>query len=201
LIKTGNDQVDILLNKDLKNRFTNNQFPELPTDSTLLKWATEQVVYLNFEITYNKNNLISLVIIAEACGAHCNGWTEQFTYSTATGKYISITDIIDTTGEFKNIVIAEKNKQFAEQKQELKKMYADKTSGLDEETYKTAIALYDECEQKFMFDSFALYHNHLEIINECYFPNALKPLIPIIELKFRYKEIVQFLNVVISEEY
>src|SRR5262245_56682635 len=60
VIKTGNNKIDSLLNTDLKNRYTNFEFPDLPADQALFKWADDIIVYLDFNVTYLKNNLISL---------------------------------------------------------------------------------------------------------------------------------------------
>lgn len=72
VIKTGNLQVDKAINTDLKNRFTKNEYPDLSTDSTLLKWS-DGIIYLDFEVTYIKNGLISkkkVLKVAEHIAQH-----------------------------------------------------------------------------------------------------------------------------------
>lgn len=59
IIKTGNLINDNKINKDLKNRFTNYEFTDLPIDSAIIKWEYQQVVFLDFEVTYAKNGIIS----------------------------------------------------------------------------------------------------------------------------------------------
>lgn len=189
LIKTGNQQIDNSINNDLKNRFTNNEYPDLSTDSILIKLAEAQIIYLDFEVTYIKNGLISFNISAEGCGAYCTFWIDYFTYSYLTGQYITIDQIVDTSGSFKNRVIADKDKQFEQQKKELKERLLDKNAELDEDTYKWALEQYENCEKEFTLNSFALYFDHLEIIEKCYLPNAIKNLTPIIELKYKYVDI------------
>lgn len=194
LIRTGNIKTDSLINKDLKNRFTNNEYPDLPTDSTIIKWGDGQIINLDFEVTYIKNGLVSLNISSDGCGAYCTSWTDYYTYSVTTGKYITINEIIDTTGKFRTVVISDKDKQYDEQRAELKKMLLNKESGLDEGTYKWAIENYGICDSSFEFNSFALYIDHLEIIAKCYLPNAIKNLKPIIELKYKYVDIAEYLK-------
>jgi hypothetical protein len=195
IIKTGNLEIDKLVNKDLKNRFTNNEFPDLPTDSTLIKWADEQIIYLDFHVTYSKSGLVSLNITAEGCGAYCTGWTDYFTYNLTTGKHVTINEIVDTTSQFKILVLSDKDKQYEEQKAELKKMLMDKDSGLDQDTYEWALEYYDNCDNEFALNSFALYADHLEIISICHLPNAIKNLTPIIELKYDYMSIKKYLKI------
>ncbi len=103
---------DNIINKDLKNRFTNHEFVDLLTDSTIIKWADEQVIYLDFEETYIKNGLISLNLSADGCGAYWTGWTDYFTYNYITGQFLTIDQIIDTTRSFKSLVIADKDKLY-----------------------------------------------------------------------------------------
>lgn len=194
VIKTGNLQVDKAINTDLKNRFTKNEYPDLSTDSTLLKWS-DGIIYLDFEVTYIKNGLISLKISAEGCGAYCTAWTDYFTYNYITGPFLTIDQIIDTAGNFKSLVIADKDKQYEQQKKELKEMLLDKNAGLDEDTYKWALEQYENCDKEFTLNSFALHTDYLEIIEECYLPNAIKNLTPTIVLKYKYVDIKKDLKI------
>lgn len=195
IIKTGNPQIDNSINKDLKNRFTNNEYPDLSTDSTIIKWAEEQIIYLDFEVTYVKNDLISLNISAEGCGAYCTGWTDYFTYNYVTGQFLTIDQIIDTTGNFKSIVLDDKDKQYEQQKKELQEMLLDNNTELDEDTYKWALEQYENCDKDFALNSFALHTDYLEIIEKCYLPHAIKNLTPTIVLKYKYVDIVKDLKI------
>lgn len=194
LVKTGNPQIDNSINTDIKNRFTNDEYPDLSVDSTLIKWA-DGIIYLNFEVTYLKNGLLSLNITAEGCGAYCSTWTDYFTYNYLTGKHITIDEIIDTTGNFKNRVIADKNYQYVQQKKELNKMLLDKNAELDEDTYKWALEYYENCEKEFKLNSFALYSDYIEITENCDLPHAIRNLTPIIELKYKYADIKKELKI------
>ena len=194
VIKTDNLQVGKAINTDLKKRFTNNEYPDLSTDSTIIKWA-DGVIYLDFEVTYIKNGVISLNISAEGCGAYCTSWTDYFTYNYLTGQFLTIDQIIDTTGNIKNQVIVDKDKQYEQQKKELKEMLLDKNAELDEDTYKWALEQYESCDNEFRLKSFALHSDHLEIIEKCYLPNAIKNLTPTIVLKYKYVDIKKDLKI------
>jgi len=196
VIRTVDPEIEYSINKDLKNRFTNNAFSDLPTDTTLIKWAEEKIVYLDFEVTYLKNGIISLNISAEGCGAYCTGWTEYFTYSTTTGKYITLNEIVDTTGEFRVLVISDRDKQYEEQRSELRKLFNEEDLGLDEYTYNWVIEYYENCESSFDLNTFALHTDHLEIIENCYLPNVIKNMTPIIELKYTYTDIKEYLKII-----
>ncbi len=143
IIRSGNKVIDSLINTDLKNRFTDNEYPTDNLDSTLIKWAGDQIVFLDFKVTYNQNGILSINVSAEGCGAYCTSWTDYFNYSTLNGKWLNISDVINNEAEFKTRVDKDKKEQYAEQKQELKEMLNDKDSGLDESTYKWALENYE----------------------------------------------------------
>ncbi len=194
VLKTGNLQIDTALNMDLKNRFTNNAYPDISSDSALIRFS-EGIVYLDFEVTYIKNGLISLNINAESYGAYSTEWTEFFTYNYLTGQFVTIDQIIDTSGHFKSLVVNDKNIQYEQQKKELKELYLDKNDELHLWTYMVALELYESCEKKFTIKSFALHTDYLEIIENCSLPNIIKNLTPIIVLKYNYVDIKKDLKI------
>lgn len=196
IIKTGNLEVDNTINKDLKNRFTNHEFSDLPIDSTLIKWAGEQIIYLDFETTYIKNGLISLNISAEGCGANCTASTDYFTYNYITGQFVAIDQIIDTTGRFTDLVIAEKDKQYEQSTLELKKMLISKTAEVDQDTYDRALAEYESCRKEFTIKTFALHADYLEIIYDCFLPRAINNLKPNVSLKYKYVDVKKYLKII-----
>lgn len=193
IIRTGDEKVDSIINFDMKNQFTSNEYPNDLPDATLIKWAGDQIVYLDFEVTYNEKGILSLHINAEKCGAYCSSWTDYFNYATISGEPLNISDIIDTASEFKARVYKDKKSQYKQQKKELLEMLNDPESGLDQPTYECALELYQECENAFDLESFALYPDQLEIIGFCYLPNAIKNLTPVIALKYNYAKIKKYL--------
>lgn len=195
IIRSGNKEIDSLINYDLKNRFTRNEYPTEGIDSTLLKWAGDQINFLDFQVTYNQNGILSINVSAEGCGAYCTSWTDYFNYSTSNGEWLIISDVIDNVAEFKSTVDKDRREQYAEQKQLLKEMLNDKDSELDESTYKWALENYNDCERNSNLESFAIYSDRLEIVEHCYLPNAIKNLTPIIELKYEFLEIVEELKI------
>lgn len=192
-IKTNNSDVDYLINQDLRSRFIGERFNDPSFDSVITEWADESVVYLDFTVTYNKNGLISFNISVESCGAYCTDWTEYFTYSVKTGKYVTIDELI-INDEFKNQIVSDKNKQYKEQKDTLYNMSLDEESEMDEETYRWALENYESCETSFQINDFALCNDYFEIIHVCYLPRIIRNLSPLISLKYNYSEISSYLN-------
>lgn len=194
VIRTGRKTIDSLINNDIKNRFTDNEYPNLPIKEALNKWAEDGVVYLDFEVTFNKNGIISLNISAEGCGAYCTDWTEYYNYSTINGMPVSIATIIDTTGGFRDLVLKDNNNQFGKYKRDLKKQYLSKDEDLDSDTYKMALESCEECESTFNFRTFKLSPDSIEIIENCWVPHFMLPLTPYIELKYSYKDVDKYLR-------
>jgi hypothetical protein len=195
IVRTGNLKIDSLINQDLKHRFMGYEFHDIPIDSTIIKWARNNIINLDFEITFNKHNLISLNISAEGCGAYCTSWTEYFTYSGTTGKYLTINEIIDIAGKFQILVISDTEKQYHEQRTELKEMFLNEESGLDEETYQLVLDYYETCEKSFEIKDFALYDDYLQIIHECHLPRVIRNLNPNISLIYKFNEIEEHLKI------
>lgn len=195
IVQTENERVDSIINFDLKNRFTSNDYPNEPLDSTLIKWAGDQIVYIDFKVTYNENGILSLNISAEGCGAYCSQWTDYFNYSTITGDPLNIAEIIDTTGAFRERVYKDLKIQYKRQKLELVEMLHDPESGLDLTTYEWALEYYQDCENSFDLETYAIYREGLEIIEFCHLPNAIKNLTPILTLKYGTSEIKKYLKI------
>lgn len=195
IVRTGDSGIGLLINQDIKNKLTHNEYPEASIDSTITDWAAEGIVYLDFQVTYNKQGILSLNISAEGCGAYCTSWTEYFNYSTLTGKALDLGDVVDTKGSFKELVLKHKKAQYEQQRKELKEMLLDKESGLDSASYDWAMEHYNDCENSSNLSRFALYQNHLEIVETCYLPNAIKNLTPVVELKYKYSDIKKYLKI------
>jgi hypothetical protein len=192
IINTGNKNIDSLINYDIKNRFTHYEYQLESIDSTLIKFLGNGIVYMDFEVTYNKNGIISFKIITEGCEAYCITWTDHFNYSTKTGEKLLITSILnDKDGSFTNLVITQKDNQFIEQKKILKEWLI--TNEIDSLTYQETLLYYDKCSESLDLDNFSLQENSLEIILSCYLPHFMRPLIPLIELKYLFTDIDKYL--------
>ncbi|MBU2020012.1 MAG: hypothetical protein KJ941_10255 [Bacteroidetes bacterium] len=194
VIRTGHSTIDSIINTDLKNRYTNNEYPNESLDSALLKWAGDGVVYLDFEVTYNQNNLLSFNITAEGCGAYCTAWTEYFNYSIVNGKSLVLSDVLEVNESFKNMVFGDKDLQYKSQIGQLFKGMDDEESDLDADSFEMIMEYYLKCQNDFELEFFSLYPDHLEIIEECWLPHILLPFTPNIELKYEYNRIKSLLK-------
>ena len=191
-IRTGDSNVDSLINHDLKNKFTRHEYKNVSVDSALTSWSDDQLVFLDFEITYNQNSIVSLSISAEGCAAYCSYWTKYYSYSVKTGQPLILSDILEMESGFKELVFLEKNKQFEQQKRELKDMLTD--SDIDQNAYEWAIGYYNECENNFEMNEFSIQGDGIKIIQDCYLPHAIQNLTPIINLTYNFTELREYLK-------
>jgi|GEM_PF-1131421 len=185
--------IDSLINYDIRDKLTYGNYTDVPLKECLNLLVDDQLIYLDFEVLYNKNGVLSLRIDGEGCGAYCTNFSRYCNYFIETGKAIEIINIVDTNSKFKDLVYADKNEQYNQQKIELKERLTEPVIGLDEVEYNSIIEYYDDCEQSFKIEDFLITENYLEIIEECSLPNVIKSMTPIIDLKYNYKDIEQYL--------
>lgn len=193
LINTGNKEIDSLINYDTKNRLTQFESEDEKILSSINKWAESGLIFLDFEITYLKNDIISYKINLEGCGAYCTTRTDYFNYSIKTGKFLEINSILEIE-KLREKIIKEKDEQYESQKKKLKDLLKDEEANLDQDTFEFVLNRYNECQESFQIDRFALHKDYIQIIEECSLPHVISPLIPVIELKFYYDDIREYLK-------
>jgi hypothetical protein len=185
--------IDSLINYDIRNKLTYGDYADVPLKECLNLLVDDQLVYLGFEVLYNKNGVLSLRIDGEGCGAYCTNFSRYCNYFIETGKIIEIINIVDTNSTFKDLVYADKNEQYNLQKIELKERLTEPVIGFDKASYNSIIEYYYDCEQRLNLENFLITEDYLEIIEECSLPNVIKSMTPIIDLKYNYKDIEQYL--------
>jgi len=194
VIKTDNKKVDSIIKFDLIKQVSHNDIIDNNLISTLNQMIEDGLASLDFNVTYNSKEILSFNIDYENCGAYCYHSTQYFNYSTLTGKALSINDIISDVDKFKKLVTNKKNSQFEEQKKLLKESYEEEP-GIDVKTYNWALEYYNSCDEEFELNNFSIKSDSLEIIHDCYLPNAIKNFTPVYELIYKYSEIKNYLKI------
>ena len=191
-IITGNKEIDSVINQQLFHAITREELQASNYKESLNDWAKDGVVNLGYTVNYNNNGIISLNIDVESCGAYCEDHRDYYTFSLSTGKMLTIDDLINIA-PLKDEIYKEKEQQYIKQRKTLKERSA-KDPELDEKMYKTISDKYDECENSFEIKEFALYEDHIEIMQNCYFNYAWRALMPYISIKLELSEIKQHLK-------
>lgn len=78
IIRTGDPNIDSLINCDLQIRLTSNRSRIESLDSALLSWTNDGISDLDFQVTYNNNGILSINVGVEWCNAYCDFWTGYF---------------------------------------------------------------------------------------------------------------------------
>lgn len=192
-IRSGNTKIDSLINYDLKNKVTQEDSLDKNIQASLNQWASYGLVFFDFKINYNKNGILSLRIDGEGCGAYCTNWSNYYNYSTITGQALELSDIVELI-HLKDDIIKKKNEQYQINREKLKKQL-DEDDGLDLSDYNFILERYNECSKNFELNQFALFPDHLEIIENCYLPHALSPSSPIINIEYKLSDIEEYLKI------
>lgn len=196
---TGDSVIDHTIDQDLKTRFLGDEYAAVPLDEALARWASDIIVYLDYQVHYASEDLVSISIEYEGCGAYCSFSKENFTYSLRDGRWLALEDIVKLEDEFLEQIAADKNAAFREELELLTTMLADEEFELDEETYLWAKNYYEGCSAEFSPSVFLLHQDYLELIVPCFLPNAIKNLSPHISLKYFYKDIDHLLLIKFHE--
>lgn len=195
LVKTGNVKTDQHINTDLKDRFTNEQYIGIPLDSALLDWSSGNVTYLDFEVTCNQSDVLSFQVSVEVCAAYCSGWTEYFNYTVKNGRFLLLSELIDTSSSFATTVLKDKASEYNKYREELNENFKTPEAEIDSETYAYVLEEYDNCDNGLFPTDYALYPDHLEIHEVCSLQNALKSMDAFIDLSYKLEDIKKFLMV------
>lgn len=190
VIRTGDAKTSDKINQDLKVRFFGDESANLTTDSALKRWVSELSGEVDFEVTYLEKGIASLNLNKCGCGSFCTCETSYFTYNTNTGEHLGVGQIVDTVGEFRSRVLADRKSLYEKGRmaflQELGESESDVSQWEKNE--------YDACAESESMNSFALYPDSLVILDPCQFPRAIQAVQPDFPLTYRLAEIRQHLR-------
>lgn len=115
LIFKGNNYVDSVINTQIKI----DLFSADEDDEDIMQLLQENIneyglTDLSYAISYQNNQLLSMQILQEGCGAHCSSWTTYFNFDLKTGNKLSIEDLIIKAqlDSFTNLVFCRQDKIF-----------------------------------------------------------------------------------------
>ena len=97
IVNTGNSSIDSILNKNIRRDILFDTLTN-SIDSVLVNIISgASSFWLSSEITFNKKNIISILVSCTFCGGKCSGYQEAFVYSLDSGNRLFISDIIDSS--------------------------------------------------------------------------------------------------------
>lgn len=196
IVKTNISKVDSLINSIVKEEvLLPDSINQSLTDALNDNINDYGLINLSYQVTYNRSGLLSFSIYREGCGAYCSSSNIYFNFDLQSGERLSMDDIIlkDKFDIFKNMVLTEKASVLNKYKIEEKSSLLNKD--IDSTTYDWAISQVDEnCMNQISMEYFSITPQSIEIIDKCEFPHAIRSQEPIIELKYSFKTLVNFLT-------
>lgn len=152
---------------------------------------------VSYEVTYNKNSILSLNMYIEGSGGnHIAFYTTHFNFDLQNGKEISLSDLIkkEKIDSFKTKVFQDRKDSLAEYKQEEFKLIKDKI--IDSLDYQWIVEYLNE--EDVMDESFGeifiLSAEGIEIIAPIEFPSAIRSQEPTFHLKYSFNTIKPIMN-------
>lgn len=194
--------VIITTNKTAAKRINNNIqkaiIEEYDNQKSLLKNIQDftdnmLLLHLWYDVTFN-NKILSFSIYKESCGAYCYSTRTYFNFDIATGKEITISDIIkeNKIDSFTSMVKADKIKFLQAYKKEQDEQF---NNVADSSTYNWITDQVDnDCMASINTEQFSLSPGWLQVFDPCEFPHAIRSFEPFYELKYPYKQISRFLK-------
>lgn len=195
VIHTGNENIDVTINNNLRNRIMGDEYSSYPLDSALNKWGGNELVSIGFIVTYNEKGILSFNISTLICGANCSGTTDYFNYSTVSGKLLEVSDVINLTEEFKALVKKDKVIQYAQEKIKLTKELNSEDADIDQEGYEIIVSSFEACGMDEKFKSFSISKDALTIYHTCNLPYEYMSYTPEISLEYPKSVIKKFLKI------
>jgi hypothetical protein len=194
IIITRSDSVNKKINSQIQSVFIDPDYLNKNVSIGLDSAISNGLINMTYEVSFCRNNILSITINAESCGAYCTGWSTYFNFYTITGNVIGINDILknDKRKLFGEMVFKKKTQELINYKSALKENLEKNV--IDTDAYNWAIEEIDGCENSVLLNQFSLSASSIEIHDDCGFPHAILSLQPDYKLNYTYVSIIEFLN-------
>lgn len=197
IMNTGKNSIDSILNKNIRrdilfDTLTNSIDSAL---SNLVSGASS--FWLNSEITFNRKNIISILVSSEFCGGNCNNYQEAFVYSLVSGNRLLISDILDSSFFYNEIVKIDVKEQYQNSINRIINL-RDSCTNCDESYYDNLdffISSNEDKRDEFRINSFCLYNDSIEILDECHFNRIDSEMCPEVNFKYNWSKIIKYLKI------
>ncbi len=194
VISSNNKNTDDKINNSIIEAITGGVKSSI-IRKTLLQQMNEGLAELDYNISLNTKNVLSLKLNVLGCGAHCSSWNLYFNFDPLTGEPIGVSDVFNQNDldSFRSIVSRDKNKALSRDRKEKDSLFAH--HAIDSVTYEFITGYVNEnCKKEIHIEKFLLSADGIEIIDRCEFPYAARDMEPIYELKYSYKKVRSLLN-------
>ena len=197
IVNIGNNVINSLLNKNIRQDILFDTL-KTPIDSALSNMVSGATSFwLVTKVTFNNQNVISILVTCEFCGGSCNDYQEAFVYSLKSGNRLFISDILDSNSFHNEIVRNDVKKSYEESINSIIKL-KDSCKNCDEseiDNFDFYIAKIIQQKDEFSISSFCLYEDSIKIINECPFERIESNMCPEGQFIYNYTNLVKYLKI------
>jgi hypothetical protein len=165
--------------------------------SGLISQINDGLTDVSYEVSYNKNNILSLNIYIEGSGGnHIAFYTTYLNFDLINGKEITLSNLIkkEKIDSFKNKVFLDRKDSLNKYKQEEFNLIKEKI--IDSSDYQWIVGRLDEeniMDENFA-ETFSLSDEGIEIIEPIEFPSAIRSQEPTFHLKYPFTSIKPIMN-------
>jgi hypothetical protein len=196
LIVTADPAASRAINRTIKATVFDAEDLRLPVTSLIRQSVKDYHTYdIDYTVTRNENDLLSLTIHMAGIGAH-EGYSDfYFNFDTRTGTALQLKDLIspDMIDSFRNMVLHEKQRYLTDYINDLSSDLASKQ--IDSVEYSGAKSLVEEdCIDSVHLDQFSLKTQLLEVMDPCEFPYVIRAMTPEYQLLYSYTTLTPFLK-------
>lgn len=158
-----------------------------PMDSIVKEAIFDWLTGIDYEIYFNSNNILSVLISSEGYGAYPSTLKSYFNFNLKTGEALKITDIVSQNkkDDFNKQVTKDKFRALTKNKKEMGDML--NKGEIDKETYQWAEQYMSYCFESLDLENFIITKDYIQVFDECEFPRAIRNLSPVYELKYALK--------------
>lgn len=143
--------------------------------------AIRNLVYsLDYEVTLNTSELLSINITRESCGVDCASTTLYYNFDVTNGEQLTIDDVVDNVEAFRRVVHADKVSALKE--------YKGSVDSTDKSAATMAAAFVDRCSAEANLSKFSISKKWLQVIDDCVLPDFPKESHPVYTLKYDFKK-------------
>ena len=195
IVVTKNSAVDEMINNEIKTQVLDIEDNNASAAKLLAERIDEGLINLSYEVSFKKNNILSMSITSEGCAAYCSSYDNYFNFDLKTGELIGISTIIDETkiDSLRTLVQKEKRKALDEYKRE--EFLEIGGLHIDSADYRGIVNYVDEnCLDSIEIGNFSLSDSAIEFMDRCVFPHVIRSQEPVYHLVYSYKFLSEFLK-------
>ena len=195
IVVTKDSAVDEMINNEIKTQVLDIEDNNASAAKLLAERIDEGLINLSYEVSFKKNNILSMSITSEGCAAYCSSYHNYFNFDLKTGELIGISTIIDETkiDSLRTLVQKEKRKALDEYKKE--EILEVDSVHIDSADYRWIVNYVDEnCLDSIEIGNFSLSDSAIEFMDRCVFPHVIRSQEPVYHLVYSYKFLSEFLK-------